>query len=323
MIDRRTFIGGVAASILLRPLIGDAQPKGKVPAVGFVNTGGSESLTLFREALRELGYIEGKSIILERRSAGGNPEAFAGLVAELVRLNVDVLYVTGPAGVRAASNATNVIPIVALDLETDPVQSGLVRSLARPGGNITGLFLDLPDLAGKWLELLREVVPQSQRVGVLWDSTTGPWQLKAAEAAARRFDVELQTLEYRSGDGLHEALKGAVSGRSTSIVTLSSPIVSTNSKLVADFTLHHRLPAISPFRNFPSAGGLISYGPNVNDFYRRAAMYVDRILQGAKPADLPIQQPTKFELVINLKTAKALNLTIPPSVLARADDAIR
>jgi putative ABC transport system substrate-binding protein len=147
--------------------------------------------------------------------------------------------------------------------------------------------------------------------------------LKAAEAAARRFDIELQTLEYHNGNSLDEALKEALNGRSTSIVMLSSPIVSTNSKPVAEFMFRHRLPAISPFRNFPNAGGLMSYGPNVNDFYRRAAMYVDRILQGAKPAELPIQQPTKFELVINLKTAKALNLTIPPSVLARADDAIR
>ena len=322
MIDRRQFIGCVTFSVLARPLIGEAQPARKVPVVGSVGTSGSESFTLFREGLRDLGYIEGKNIILERRSAGGKPEALPGLVAELVHLNVDVLFVTGPVGVRAASTATSVIPIVALDLETDPVQSGLVHSLARPGGNITGLFLDLPDLAGKWLELLQDAMPGRHRVGVLWDSTTGPWQLEACKAAARRLGVEIQILEYRSADGLDEALRGLGVG-STPILMLSSPIVSANSKRVGEFMLRHRLPAISPFRAFPSGGGLMSYGPDVVDFYRRAAMYVDKILQGAKPADLPIQQPTKFEFIINLKTAKALGLTIPQSLLVRADEVIQ
>jgi putative ABC transport system substrate-binding protein len=324
--DRRTFIGGVACSILTAPLIAEAQSAGKVPVVGFLNNSGrgSDSSTRLREALRDLGYVEGKNIILEQRSSSGNPNAVPAVVAELVRLNVDVLYVTGPAAVFAAKNATAVIPIVALDLETDPVQSGLVHSLAQPGGNITGLFLNFPELAGKWLELLREAAPGRQRVGLLWDSTTGSTQLAAAKAAAQRLDVEVKVLEYRSDGELDEALRKGVSAGSTSVVMLSSPIVSSNnSKRLAEFMLRNRLPAISPFRAFTSSGGLMSYGPNITDFYRRGATYVQKILQGAKPADLPIQQPTKFELVINLRTAKALGLTIPQDMRLRADEVIQ
>ena len=277
----------------------------------------------FEKPLHDLGYVEGKNIVLERRSSRGKPEVFAALVAELIRLDVDVLYVTGPSAVKAATSATSVVPIVALDLETDPVQSGLVRSLGRPGGNLTGLYLDLPGLAGKWLELLRDATAGHRRIGVLWDSTTGPWQLSAAKAAAKQFNIEVQILEYRSVDDLDEALRSGPSSGSNAIVMLSSPITSANSKRIAEFTTRNRLPAISPFAAFARSGGLLSYGPNLVDFYRRGAIYVDKILRGAKPADLPIEQPTKFELVINLKTAKALGLTIPQSLLLRADEVIQ
>jgi putative ABC transport system substrate-binding protein len=322
--DRRSFIATLASGLLAAPLAAEAQQARKVPVVGFLHSGGTDSLTQLREALRDIGYIEGKNIVLERRSSRGNPEAFPALAEELVRLNVDVLYATGPPAVRAARDATSVIPIVALDLETDPVQSGLVRSLGRPGGNLTGLFLDLPSLAGKWLELLKEAVPgRRRRVGVLWDSTTGPLQLAAAKASAQRLDVEVQILKYSSANDLDEALRAGVSAGSKSIVMLSSPIASANSKRIADFMLRNRTPAISPFRRFASSGGLMSYGPKVIDFYRLGATYVDKILKGAKPADLPVEQPTKFELVINMKTAKALGLTIPPSLLLRADEMIQ
>ena len=323
MIHRRAFIGNLAGGLLLSMLAAGAQENRKVPIVGFVNSGGTESFTGLREALHDLGYVEGKNIVLERRSSRGKPEVFAALVAELIRLDVDVLYVTGPSAVKAATSATSVVPIVALDLETDPVQSGLVRSLGRPGGNLTGLYLDLPGLAGKWLELLRDATAGHRRIGVLWDSTTGPWQLSAAKAAAKQFNIEVQILEYRSVDDLDEALRSGPSSGSNAIVMLSSPITSANSKRIAEFTTRNRLPAISPFAAFARSGGLLSYGPNLVDFYRRGAIYVDKILRGAKPADLPIEQPTKFELVINLKTAKALGLTIPQSLLLRADEVIQ
>ena len=290
--DRRTFIGTVAGGLLAVPRVADAQQAGKRPVVGVLITDARRSLTipLLVQGLGDLGYVDGKNIVIEIRSAGGKPEAFRGLAAELVQLKVDVIFAAGPAAIRAASDATTAIPIVALDLETDPVQAGWVRSLARPGSNITGLFLDLPDLAGKWLELLREAVPGIRRVGLLWDSTTGSAQLIAAKAAAQR---------------------------------LSSPNIYQASKQIADFVVKNRVPAISPFRSFADAGGLMAYGPKFDDFRRRAALYVDKILKGAKPGDLPIEQPTTFELVINMKAAKALGLTIPQALLLRADEVIQ
>jgi len=271
----------------------------------------------------ELGYVEGKTIVLEQRTARGRPEALPALASELVRLNVDVLYATGPPAIRAAKNATSVIPIIALDLETDPVESGLAQSLARPGGNVTGLFLNFPDMAGKWLELLREAAPGRHRVGLLWDSTTGSTQVTAATAAAHRLDIDLQVLRVRNSDEINEALERGVRAGTTAIVALSSPIVIGSSKSIAEFTTRNRLPAISPFREFADSGGLLSYGPKLRDFYLRAAFFVDKILHGAKAADLPIEQPTTFELVINQKTAKVLGLTIPKTLLLRADEVIQ
>jgi putative ABC transport system substrate-binding protein len=208
-------------------------------------------------------------------------------------------------------------------LETDPVQAGWAQSLARPGGNITGLFLNLSILTGKWLELLRTAVPAIRRVGLLWDSTTGSAQLTAMKAAAQQFEIELQVLEIRNTGELDAALRAAVSGDSKAMAMLSSPIVRNSSKEIADFTVKNRLPAISAFRPFADFGGLMSYGPDLEEFFRRCATYVDKILKGAKPGDLPIEQPRKFELVINMKTAKALGLTIPQSLLLRADEVIQ
>ena len=274
-----------------------------------------------RQGLRDLGYVDGKNIAFEVRFAGGKPETFPGLAADLVRRKVDVLLTIGPDSLGAARNATSAIPIVAVDLESDPVQAGFVRSLAQPGGNITGYFLDQPDLAGKWLELIREAVPGTRRIAVLVDRTTGPWQLASIKRAAEKLRIELQVLEVRTSGDLDQALGAAVKGGSLALVTLSSPLFDdrTNTKQIAEFTMEHRLPAISLFRRFAAAGGLMSYGPNQPEYYKRVPVYIDKILKGAKPADLPIEQPTKFDLVINLKAAKALGLTIPQSLRVRAE----
>jgi len=320
---RRFLLAALAAAAVALPSIAGAQSRRRIPVVGFLSTGGGDSLPQFRAAMRELGYVEGSTIVVEPRTSSGNPDALPALAAELVRLNVDVVYVTGPPAVRAARDATRTIPIVALDLETDPVQSGLVSSLAQPGGNITGLFLDAPALAGKWLELLEAAAPGRRRIGLLWDATTGTRQLDAAKAAAQRLDRDLRIIEFRKADELEGAILEASRAGATGIIMLSSPTVSGYSKRLAELTIRHRLPAISPFRAFADGGGFISYGPNLLAFRRFAATYVDRILKGAKPGELPIQQPTTFELVINVRAAKALNITVPQSLLLRADAVIQ
>jgi putative ABC transport system substrate-binding protein len=318
-VDRRTFLGTLVGGLLAAPLAAEAQQAGKVPVVGVLNSAvGPRSTTIdtTRQGLRDLGYVEGRTILLDIRFAGMKSEAFTGLAADLVRRNVDVLLVSGPAAVRAAKDATSVIPIVALDLESDPVQAGFARSLAQPGGNLTGCFLDQPGLTGKWLALIEDAVPGSRRIAVLVDTTTGPWQLAAIKAAAEKLRIELHILEIRSSGELDHALGAGVKGGSRALVQLSSPLFDTSlAKRIADFTTKHRLPAISMFRRFAEAGGLMSYGPDQPEYYKRLSVFVDKILKGAKPAALPIEQPTKFDFVINLKTAKALGLTIPQSLL--------
>lgn len=311
-----------ALSVVGAPLAVEAQ---RLPVVGVLitDTRSNISLPILVDGLRDLGYVDGKNIVLDVRSAGGKPEALPALAGQLVQRRADVLYVTGPAAIRAASDATTVTPIVALDLESDPIQAGWARSIARPGGNITGLFLDLADLAGKWLQLLKEAAPGIRRVGLMWDSTTGPGQLTAAKAAAQGLGIDLHVMEFRSTGDLDPALRDGVSAHSKAVVLLSSPLISTASIQIAEFMVKNRLPAISPFRRFADAGGLMSYGPNFDDYRRRAASYVDRILKGAKPGDLPIERPAKYELVINSKTAKVLGLTFPQSLVLRADEVIR
>lgn len=319
---RRAVIRAIGGSLGVAFLVAHAQQKRAVPVVGVLTVFGATSLPRLREGLGQLGYVEGKNIVLEQRSARGRPEALPALAKDLVSLKVDVLYATGPPAIRAAKQATSTIPIVALDLESDPIESGFAESLARPGGNVTGLFLDMPDLAGKWLELLREVAPGRNRVGLLWDSTTGSAQLAAARAVALRLKVDLQVLEVRNTDDIEGALRDGVRAGSTALIALSSPNILAGSKQIAEFALRNRLPAISLFQDFPDNGGLISFGPEQQEFYLRAALFVDKILRGAKSADLPIERPTKFVLAVNLRTAKALGLTIPPSILVRADRVI-
>ena len=326
--DRRTFIGGAGFGILAIAHV-NAQKARTIPGVGVLITTAlttgmnAQTIAILRKELGERGHVEGRNIALEIRSANGNPDALAGLVEELVQLNVSILVAFGPAAVRAATAATRPVSIVALDLETDPVQAGWAQSLARPGGNLTGLFLNLSSLTGKWLELLRDAIPAIRRIAVMWDSTTGSAQLTAMKTTARRIGIDVQVVEIRTTDDVESALRTAASGGAKAMAMLSSPIIRNSSKQIAEFTTKNRLPAISPFRPFADFGGLMSYGPDLDDFFRRCATYVDKILRGAKPAELPIEQPTKFELVINLKTAKALGLTIPQSLLVRGDSVIQ
>jgi putative ABC transport system substrate-binding protein len=325
--DRRAFLGTLAGGLLAAPLAAEAQPAGRVPVVGILNSAvgpRSDTVASLRQNLRELGYVEGQNITLEVRFAGGRVEALPALATELAQRHVDVLVAIGPAVLKATSVATNVIPIVAFDLETDPVQGGYIQSLAHPGGNITGLFLDLPELTGKWFDLVKEVAPTVRRVALVWDTATGPWQVAAAKAAAQRIGIDLQVLEVARLGDLDLVLRAGVKGGSQALVELSSPLLNRDASeaRVATFAIKHHLPTTSMFRTFVTRGGLLAYGPNRQQYDLRLATYVDRILKGAKPAELPIEQPTTFELVINLKTAKALGLTIPPSLLQRADQVI-
>lgn len=324
--SRRTFMAMMVGGLLAASPAAEAQQPGRVPVLGVLNTGvgpRSRSIETTRRGLRRLGYGDGQ-IVLDVRFAGGNSGAFPSLATALVQRQVDVLLAIGPAAIRAARDATSTIPIVAVDLESDPVQAGFARSLAHPGGNITGLFLDQPGLAGKWLELLRETVPATRRVAILVDPSTGPWQLAAMKVASQRLGVELQILEVRTSGELDSALVVGVRSGSQAIVQLSSPLfdLDPNAKRVADFAVRHHLPTISMFAGFARLGGFMVYGANLMEYYERLALYIDRILKGTKPADLPIEQPSEFELVINMKTAKSLGLTIPPSLLQRADQVI-
>ena len=309
--------------------IAEAQPPARLPTVGVLHPGFpppaavSPVVAGLREGLREVGYVEGRTIAIEYRWARGKPDALPGLAAELVKLKVDVLLAPSLSAVRAARDAAGATPIIVTDLQIDPVESGLVASFARPGGNITGLFLDLSDLTGKWLDLVRDAAPGTRRVAVLWDTTTGTDQLRAIKAAAQTLGMELQVLEVRSAADYDQVLAAALKGRPQALVQLSSPLTQQVSQRVAEFTLKNRLPAISMFRAFTDAGGLMAYGPNLVVFFRRTATYVDRILKGAKPGDLPVERPTQYELVINAKTATALSLTLPAPLLLRADEVIR
>jgi putative ABC transport system substrate-binding protein len=322
--DRRAFVEAVAGGFFVAANIARAQPIRKMAIVGILHSApvatiGSPGIVAIRSGLRDLGYAEGQNIVLEFRSPTGGLEQLPGHAAELVRLNADVIIAIGPTAVRAARDATSVLPIVAMDLETDPVAAGFARSLGRPGGNITGLFMD-PALPGKWLELLRAVVPGIQDMGVLWDSGSGSAQVIAVKTAAQGVTVKLQVLEIRNAVDLEAVLGAGVNGGAKAFLVLSSPLVGStvNSKRIAVFAASNRLPAISLFRSFAEAGGLMSYGPNILDVYRSTSPFVDKILKGAKPGDLPIAWPDKYELVINRKAANALDLTIPPSLDGKA-----
>jgi putative ABC transport system substrate-binding protein len=326
-VDRRGFLATVACGLLVAPRGAEAPPPPRILSVGILRHGAVDktvgSIGALREGLREFGYIEGQTIALEYRFSGQKAETMPALAADLVRLKVNVLFATGAPAISAAIGASRTIPIVAVDLEVNPVETGFIASYARPGGNVTGLFMDQPALTGKLLDLLREVAPDARQIAVLWDSTSGTSQVRAIKAAAQSLAMEVQVLEFRSPAELEVVLRQATRGRAHALITLASALMASISKPVAEFGFRNRLPVISMTRRFPETGGLMSYGPDLSHFYRSTATYVDKILKGARPADLPIEQPTTFALVINLKTAKALGLSIPPAVLARADEVIQ
>ena len=308
-----------------------AQPLAKVPRVGYLSPGSSSDpsrlrrFEAFRQGLRELGYVEGQSIAIEPRWAEGKYERYPTLAADLVRLKVDVIVVVGNAAIQAAQEATRTIPIVMGVGVIDPSRSGPVASLARPGGNVTGMSMMAPDLAGKQLELLKEVVPKLSRVAVLQNPANpgNAPQLRAAETAARALGVRLQTLDVRVPQEIDGAFAAMARERADALLILADAIFTNQVRQIAERAAKKRLPAIYGVTEYAEAGGLMVYGANLPDLERRAATFVDKILKGAKPADLPVEQPTKFELVINLKTAKALGLTIPSSLLQRADEVIQ
>ncbi len=316
-----------AALLSTVPFVEAQQPK-KVPRIGYLSTVSpstiSDRLEAFRQGLRELGYVEGKTIGIEWRFAEGKADRLPGLAAELVRLKVDVIVTSGPAPTRAAKEATVTIPIV-MEQDSDPVGNGFVASLARPGGNITGLSTLAPELSGKRLELLKEIVPKLSRVAVFGASTNpgSAQSLRETELAARALGVQLQYLDVLSPKDIETAFRAAAKGRADALLVLQSPVFVNERTQLADLAVKGRLPAIYDRREVVDDGGLMSYGTNFADMSRRAATYVDKILKGAKPADLPVEQPIKFELVINLKTAKQIGLTIPQSVLYRADKVIK
>jgi len=325
--DRRAFLGTLA--LLAAPRAAEAQA-GKVPTIGVLvyaaapPPGKSNQLVdAFRGGLRDLGYVEGRNVTLEYRWAGGSDQRAAELAADLVRLNVAVIVSTGTPATRIAKAATTTIPIV-MTAVGDPVGSGVVTSLARPGGNVTGLSLLDTDLDGKRIELLKEAVPGLTRIAMLW-SPNDPGMTLAfgrVEVASRTLRLTLQSLAVRDLGELSALSQAAGTGHAEALIVTAQPFTIRHQAEILSVATKLRLPAMYTDRRFVDAGGLLAYGPSLTDVYRRAAAYVDKILQGAKPADLPIEQPTKFDLVINLKAAKALGLTIPPSLLQRADQVI-
>jgi ABC-type uncharacterized transport system substrate-binding protein len=302
----------------------EAQQPGKIPRIGLLRVGSPPDpmVEAFREGLRNLGYIEGKSVVIEYRWAEGKPDRLPELAAELVRLKVDVIVPGGNNATRVAQKATSTIPIV-MSSTTDPVADGLIVSLARPGGNITGLATLLQDLGTKRLELIKEVVPKVSHFGLLYDPSGNPVELREAQGAAHALGVQLKILEVRSPNDFESAFEAAKTGSIGAMSAAASAFFYAHRRRIVDLMAKNRLPAIYEHREFVEAGGLMSYGPPFRDMFRRAAAYVDKILKGTKPADLPVEQPMKFELVINLQTAKQIGLTIPPNVLARADRVIK
>jgi putative ABC transport system substrate-binding protein len=314
--------------LLAVAVIAEAQQPTKIPRIGFLSATSlsiiSARIEALRQGLRELGYVEGKNIVIEWRSAEGKADLLPALAVELVRLKVDIIVAAGTSDTRAAKEATTTIPIV-MTQDTDPIGTGFVASLARPGGNITGLSTLAPEVSGKRLELLKEIIPKLSYVAVLGTSTrTGNAQsLKEVELAAGAFKVQVQYLDVLDVKDIETVFRAATKGRAEAVLVLQAPVFFSHRQQIVDLAAKSRLPAIYPQTEYMEAGGLMYYGANTPDLFRRAATYVDKILKGAKPAQIPVEQPTSFEFIINLKAAKQIGLTIPPNVLARADKVIR
>jgi putative tryptophan/tyrosine transport system substrate-binding protein len=326
--DRRGFIGAVIGGLLAAPLGAKAQRPGTPHRIGVLEVleAGSNvaNLNAFRERLRELGYVEGQNLVIEYRSADSRPERFADLAIELVQLKTEVIVTNGDAAASAARRATRTTPIV-MASSFDPVGAGVVASLARPAGNVTGFhFWASPKLGGQRLELLKELVPSVSRVAVLWNSGNiySHLVVKETEMIASALGIQLQRLDVNRSWDLERAFEAAMLGQVDALMTVDDYLTVTDRVRIVEFAAMSRLPAIYGLREFVDAGGLIAYGTDRRDLFHRSATYVHRILRGTRPADLPVEPPTKFELVINLKTAKALDLTIPKSVLVRADELV-
>ncbi|MBI3456388.1 MAG: ABC transporter substrate-binding protein [Candidatus Rokubacteria bacterium] len=323
---RTALIVPLAFGLLAAPLAPGAEEASKVPRIGVLwpTTAGSPRIEEFRQGLRALGYVEGRNLLIEYRYAEADLDRLPGLAAELVRLPVDVIVALSTLVAWPAKDGTTTIPIVMVS--GDPVGAALVLSLARPGGNVTGLSFSSPEAAAKRLELLKELLPGLARVAVLWhaDGPAKVREFQATEVAAQALGIELHSLEVRAPDLDFDGALGAVTtGRADALLTLGNPVTLSQRTRIVAFAADSRLPSVYDSRQFVEAGGLLSYGPDFSDLYRRAATYVDKILKGARPGDLPVEGPTKFELVINLKTAKALGLAIPQPLLLRADHVIQ
>jgi putative ABC transport system substrate-binding protein len=325
---RRAFIGTLSVGLLAARRRVHAQAPARVPRVGWLSGAAgvrpdSPQVTAFTEGLRESGYVLGRNVLLEIRTPGDTVEQYPHLAAGLVAAGVDVILAANPHSLEAVTQATKTIPVVGVDLESDPVARGWVASLARPGGNVTGFFLDIPEMSGKQLQFLKEVKPTLTRVAVIGDPRVNDLQFRAIETAARPAGFTLQPLPVTSPNEIPATIAEAAHQRAGALAVLTSPLVNNNLRPIADASVKHRLPAICSFvPGFAEAGGLLAYGPGFLDLFRRAGAYAGAILKGATPGRLPVQRPTKFELVINTKTAKALGLRIPQSFLLRADQVI-
>jgi putative ABC transport system substrate-binding protein len=316
----------MAVAVLAAGVTAEAQQPNNVPRIGYLRAERAPEVDIegFRQGLREHGYLEGKNIVVEYRWANGNEERLRSLVSELIGLKVDLIVTSAPAATQASKEATTTIPIVMV-LVADPVAFGFVNSLARPGGNITGFAFLLPEISGKRLELLKETIPKLSRVAVLWNAAN-PYKetdLKEVQPVADALKVAVHTFRVREPNGFDDAFKAATKVRAEGLLTLDDPFTIAHRTRIIDLALRYKLPAVYAVRPFVDAGGLMYYGPDRVDQNRRAAIYVDKILKGTKPADLPVEQPTKFEFIINLNAAKQIGLTIPPNVLARADKVIK
>ena len=325
VVGRRQFLVA-AGALLAAPLSANAQKPGKVYRIGFLRPAQPPApwMDAFRKGLRRLGYVEGRDLVIESRWAGGKAERLAALADELVRLNLEVIVASGTVAILAAKDATRVIPIVMAAVGA-PVETGLVASFARPGGNITGVSNAIADVGAKRLELLKEVVPTISSVAVLWNGAN-PYTVTVVEqtkGAARSLGIQLQFLEVRAATEFDRAFTAATHGRPDGLFVVEDPLTISHRRPIADFAAKQRLPAVYGSGGFVKVGGLLSYGASFPALYGRAAVFVDKILKGAEPADLPVERPTRFEFLINLKTAKALDLTIPPSILLRATQVIQ
>jgi putative ABC transport system substrate-binding protein len=322
---RNTFLALAALGAI--PFAAFAKQAGKTWRIGVLRAAPDDAIFRqvfdpFLTALGEGGFTEGTNLTIDYRVRPGKPEELLALANDLVRAKMDAIFALAAPGVTAASKVTTSIPIVALDLESDPVALGFVKSLGQPGGNITGLFLDFPQLSGKWIQLLREATPKLTRAAVLFDPAVGPYLLQGAEAAGVSMRVELVRLEARSPADFARAFETAAKQKTEAVLALSSPVFNSARKEIAELAIKHRLPAIMPFPNFADDGGLMAYGPHLTAMFRQAGEVMVKVLKGTQPRAIPIERPTRFELSINLKTAKTLGLTISQSLLVRADRVI-